>query len=86
MTDEPGVSPAGVLIVSVDPTATVEVVVLIGDGGDPAGQLADGAIGLGVGAAVGAGVGARVGVGFGVGVGVGVGVGFGVGVRVGAGV
>jgi hypothetical protein len=78
MTDEPGVSPAGVSIVSVDPTAIVEVVVSIGNGGNPAGQVADGTIEVGVGAAVGAGAGARVGAGVGLGIGVGFGVGVGV--------
>jgi len=79
MTDEPGVSRAGVLIVSVDARAIVEVVLLIGDGGDPTDPLPDGAIELGAGAAVRAAIGARVGAGVGCGIGAAVGLGAGVG-------
>jgi hypothetical protein len=85
MTDAPGVSPAGVLIVSVDARATVEVVLLIGDGGDPTDRFPEGEIELGVGDAAGAGVGARPGIGARVGIGVGVGVGATVGLGTGVG-
>ena len=85
MTDAPGVSPPGVVIVSVDPRATVEVVLLIGDGDDSTDRFPDDEIRPGVGDAAGAGVGARPGIGARVGIGVGVGVGAAVGLGSGVG-